>query len=91
METNNIIIITFCSFSGLGLLCSLYLICQHKSEAFREEKMLQNNIKNNKVKPFEFNYTIEYPQITENLQTTEQFEETKDECENQIRIQESIV
>ena len=78
LESNQIMIIAFCSFSACGLLFSFYLVCRHKINEAREK----NIVKNNKIKPVEFTYTLEYPQTSANLQTTEQFEETKDEREN---------
>ena len=78
LESNQIIIIAFCSFSACGLLFSFYLVCRHKINEAREK----NIVKNNRVKPVEFTYTLEYPQTSENLQNSEKFEETKDEREN---------
>ena len=78
LESNQIMIITFCSFSACGLLFSFYLVCQHKIAENREK----NIVKINRVKPVEFTYTLEYPQTSENLQNSEKFEETKDEREN---------
>jgi hypothetical protein len=69
LEANEIMIIAFCSFSSLGLLFSCYLMCKHKIDENREIQILQE-LKNNRVRPMEINYKLEYPQ-----------EETKDEHE----------
>jgi hypothetical protein len=77
METNQILIIVFSSFSTCGLLLSFCLICRHKLALNREIKLIQelknNRIKHNRVKPLVINYTLEYPQ-----------QETKDENDDKI-------
>ena len=72
MDSNQVLIIVFCSFSGCGLLLSLCLICKHKLALDREVKLLKE-IRKNRVKPMFINYRLEYPQ-----------QETKDENEEKI-------
>ncbi len=76
METNQIIIIAFCWFSACGLLCSFYLMCQHKRAEDREKKKIFY-LKQNSIKPSEIEYKLNMPQK----------EEMKDEHdENQLEI-----
>ena len=64
MDSTEILIIVFCSFSACGLLLSLYLICKHKIALDKQIKLLQEikNNKKNRVKPISMNYNLEYPQ-----------------------------
>ncbi len=76
METNQILIIAFCSFSACGLLCSFYLMCQHKREENRENK-IEFYLKQNSIRPTLIEYKLDMPQK----------EEMKDEHDkNQLEI-----
>ncbi len=75
MDSNQVLIIVFCSFSASGLLLSLCLICKHKLDLDREIQILKElrNNRKNRVKPLVMNYTLEYPQ-----------QEMKDENDDKI-------